>query len=120
MALQEVVATGCVELLAHDGAAEWVVAHRERLRHEVVGACATVAGILLGRGDAAGAALVARRGLALDRFQDELWRRLVEALGAQGLPAQAAAAGREYTAVLRELGVAVTSAAPGVRGVASP
>lgn len=104
-ALRDAVTHGAAELLAQDGAAEWVVAARERVRDGVVRACATVADLLAARGDAAGAVDAVRRGLVLDRFQDDLWRRLVSALVADGRPAAAAAARREYAAVLRELGV---------------
>lgn len=104
-ALREAVETGAAELLPQDGTAEWVVGPRERVRAGVVRACGALADLLAARGDAAGAVATVRRGLALDRFQDDLWRRLVSGLVADGHPAAAAAARREYAAVLVELGV---------------
>lgn len=103
--LRDAVDAGAAELLPQDGTAEWVVGARERVRAAVVRACATLADLLAARGDASGAVAAVRRGLALDRFQDDLWRRLVSGLVADGRPAAAAAARREYAAVLAELGV---------------
>ena len=56
---------------------------------------------------AAAAIQVTRHALALDRYQDGLWRRLIDALAADGQPAAAAAARREYAQVLAELDVPV-------------
>ncbi|GIG41159.1 BTAD domain-containing putative transcriptional regulator [Cellulomonas phragmiteti] len=111
-ALRDAVETGSAELLPQDGPAEWVVGARERVRAGVVRACATLADLLAARGDASGAVAAVRRGLALDRFQDDLWRRLVSGLVVDGRPAAAAAARREYAAVLRELGVAAPTPTP--------
>lgn len=108
--LEEAVHLGAAELLPQDGPAEWVVGPRERVRAGVLRACATLADLLTAHGDAAGAVAVVRRGLTLDRFQDDLWRRLVDALTDDDRPAAAAAARREYAAVLLELGV--TAAPP--------
>ncbi|MBD7918563.1 winged helix-turn-helix domain-containing protein [Cellulomonas sp. Sa3CUA2] len=115
VALHEAVEAGGAELLPQDGTAEWVVAPRELVRAGVVRACGALADLLAARGDAAGAVAAVRRGLALDRFQDHLWRRLVSGLVADGRPAAAAAARREYATVLSELGVAPV---PSVRAVA--
>lgn len=117
VALQRVVDVGAAELLPQDGTAEWVVGPRETVRAGVVRACATLADLLMARGDTAGAVAVVRRGLALDRFQDDLWRRLVSGLVTDGRPAAAAAARREYAAVLDELGVAPV---PATRTLAVP
>jgi len=103
--LRDAVEAGAAELLPQDGPAEWAVGMRERARAGVLRACATLADLLTEHGDASGAVAVVRRGLALDRFQDDLWRRLVRGLLADGRPAAAAAARRDYAAVLRELGV---------------
>ncbi|UZN02569.1 BTAD domain-containing putative transcriptional regulator [Cellulomonas sp. S1-8] len=105
--LREAVDTGTAELLPQDGPAEWVVGARERVRSGVLRACAALADLLTARGDTSGTVAVVRRGLALDRFQDDLWRRLVGGLVADGRPAAAAAARREYAAVLQELGVTI-------------
>lgn len=104
-ALRDAVDAGAAELLPQDGTAEWVVGARDSVRAGVVRACGALADLLGTRGDASGAVAAVRRGLALDRFQDDLWRRLVGGLVADGRPAAAAAARREYAAVLQELGV---------------
>ncbi|MCC2316295.1 BTAD domain-containing putative transcriptional regulator [Cellulomonas xiejunii] len=117
VALQRVVEAGAAELLPQDGTAEWVVGPRESVRADVVRACATLADLLMARGDTSGAVAAVRRGLVLDRFQDDLWRRLVSGLVTDGRPAAAAAARREYAAVLDELGVAP---APTARTLAVP
>jgi DNA-binding SARP family transcriptional activator len=97
------------ELLAEEGAAEWVLPERDRLRTAAVDAAQGRAELLLAAGDAAAAATEADRGLRLDQYRDELWRVSIAANEAAG---QRAAAGRvreRYDAVLRELGVTPSS-----------
>lgn len=92
-------------LLEEEGASEWVVLERDRLRllaADLIGAGARAA---LAMGTAADAQRLAERGLAIDRYGDRLWRVLIDALVALGDPAAAARATMQYEAVLAELGV---------------
>ncbi|MBN6544556.1 BTAD domain-containing putative transcriptional regulator, partial [Actinacidiphila bryophytorum] len=67
------------ELLPEDGPAEWVVPLREHYRSQAVRAAHTLAEVELDRGRPAAAAAAARAGLAVDPFQDAVWRLLVTA-----------------------------------------
>ena len=93
------------EVLPEDGPAEWVVAVRERVRVDGADVAARLAGLALEDGDAEAAYIAAERGLRVDRYRDDLWRRLVEAHRARGDQASAARAERDYALVLAELGV---------------
>jgi DNA-binding SARP family transcriptional activator len=93
------------DLLPEEGPAEWVMAERERHRAAAVGAATRLATFLLRRGDTAAAAAACHRGLAIDRYQDALWRLLIEVHGHDGAPAAAERVRRQYAAVLSELNV---------------
>jgi DNA-binding SARP family transcriptional activator len=95
------------DVLPDDGPAEWVTGERDEVRGSVVRACQTLADLCTAAGDGPAAIHVTRHALALDRYQDGLWRRLIDALTSDGQPAAAAAARREYAQVLAELGVPV-------------
>ena len=99
------------DLLADEGAGEWAVTLREQYRRTFVHACEALAVGHLRAGDDRAAAIVARRGLACDRYSDDLWRTLQYALTSAGLLAESARAEGEYRAVLLELGLAGTPAA---------
>lgn len=113
--LGRAVDAGGAELLPQDGPADWVVEARDRWRVAVLAACGPLADLHAARGDAPALTAVARRGLALDRFQDGLWQQLVRGLLEDGRPAEAESARREYAAVLAELGVPGTPALPAAR-----
>lgn len=93
------------ELLPEDGPSEWVVDERARRRGQALEVARVLAGILLDRGDAPGAARVCERGLTVDRYDDEMWRLRIRSLEAAGRKAAAAKAGRDYERILEELGV---------------
>ena len=93
------------DLLPDDGPAEWVTGERDEVRASVVRACESLAGLCAAAGDGHGAIQVTRHALMLDRYQDGLWTRLIDALTAVGQPAAAATARREYAQVLAELDV---------------
>ena len=93
------------ELLADEGAAEWVGAERDRLRLAATDASQLLAELLLEAGQFAEAAAEADRGLRIDPYRDALWRLLVSANTAAGDPAAARRSQERYDAVLRELGV---------------
>jgi DNA-binding SARP family transcriptional activator len=110
------VAELTADILPDDGPAEGVLAEREELRASVVRACQTLADLSAEAGDRTTAIQVTRHALALDRYQDGLWRRLVDALTADGQPAAAATARREYAQVLAELDVPVQPVIPVLAG----
>jgi DNA-binding SARP family transcriptional activator len=93
------------ELLADEGAAEWVTAERDRFRLAAADASQARAELLLEEGRAAEAATEADRGLRIDQYRDALWRLLVAANEAAGDLAAAARSQERYDAVLRDLGV---------------
>lgn len=93
------------ELLPEDGAAEWVVGERERLRLAASSAAADLARLELRRGDVAEALAAAGRSVGVHRFNDEAWRLLIEAHERHGDRAAAADALARYREVLAELGV---------------
>jgi DNA-binding SARP family transcriptional activator len=92
-------------LLPGDGPANWVVGRRSSLQVGAVDAATRLASLRLQRGDPQGAAEVARIGVSLDRYRDELWKLLIEAAERSGHHAEAGQARRAYAAVLEELGV---------------
>ncbi|MBW3615204.1 MAG: winged helix-turn-helix domain-containing protein [Actinobacteria bacterium] len=97
------------ELLADEGAAEWVLAERERYRLQAADASHGRAAILLGAGQPQAAATEADRGLRIDPYRDDLWRLLISAHHASGDPAAASKAQRRYDTVLRDLGLSPSS-----------
>jgi serine/threonine-protein kinase PknK len=101
------------DLLPEDGPADWVVERREGYRAEAAEAARSIAeeALLAGRLDEAVRA--ARRGLAIDRAYDPLWRLLIEGRERAGDTAAARRERREYELVLADL------ALPGRAPVAS-
>jgi DNA-binding SARP family transcriptional activator len=93
------------ELLPEDGAAEWIVARRERCRSDAVHAAQWLAEHRLSRGDTAGAAQAAAAGLRIDRYHDPLWRLLASAREQAGDHIAASRARADYARVLAELGL---------------
>jgi DNA-binding SARP family transcriptional activator len=103
-ALAEALRRYAGDLLPEEGAAEWVVAERDRLRVTA----ATVAETLarrLARHDPEAALDAARRAVELDAYRDGAWRLLAELHQATGDHAAAAAARDGHRKVLAELGV---------------
>lgn len=93
------------DVLPEDGPAEWVVGAREQVRVDAADVAARLAGLALQDGDPDAAYIAAERGLRVDRYRDDLWRRLVDAHRARGDQAAAARAERDYALILEELGV---------------
>jgi DNA-binding SARP family transcriptional activator len=93
------------DLLPEDGAAEWVLAHRERYRTMAVGAAAALAELELDRGELAAAVTAAERGVDIDRFHDGCWRALIRAHERRGDLAAAEQARAGYRTVLDSLGL---------------
>jgi DNA-binding SARP family transcriptional activator len=93
------------ELLADEGAAEWVTGERDRLRITAADASQLLAELHLEAGRPAEAANEADRGLRIDQYRDALWRLLIQAAEAAGDRAAARRHQDRYDAVLRDLGV---------------
>ncbi len=93
------------DLLPEEGPAEWVIEERDRCRFAAVDAVGRAAACALRAGDSERAAKLCRRGLAMDRYADPLWRTLLLALNASGDDAGAAVARDQYRDLLTELGV---------------
>jgi DNA-binding SARP family transcriptional activator len=93
------------DLLPEDGPAEWVVKARDQLRLQAAEAAQTEATFALEGGDAAGAAAACSWALAIDHYQDVLWRLLIKAHETAGDTASAHRAGQEYERILGELGL---------------
>ncbi|MBW3649207.1 MAG: winged helix-turn-helix domain-containing protein, partial [Actinobacteria bacterium] len=84
------------ELLADEGAAEWVLAERDRCRLQAADASHARAAMLLAAGQPKAAAAEADRGLRIDAYRDDLWRLLISAHRRSGDPAAATKAQRRY------------------------
>ncbi|MFJ6935441.1 BTAD domain-containing putative transcriptional regulator [Streptomyces sp. NPDC101132] len=93
------------ELLPEDGPAEWVVPIRERYRVQAVQAAQVLAEVELGRGRAEAAVAAASHALAVDPFQDAVWRLLIAAHLRAGDPVAARQAERRHARMLDSLGV---------------
>jgi DNA-binding SARP family transcriptional activator len=93
------------DLLPEDGPADWVVDHRERYRAGAVEAARAIAEDAAALGDLAEVVRVCRSALAIDRYQDSLWRLLIDAHELAGDPSAATRDRRDYAAVLDGLGV---------------
>lgn len=93
------------DLLSEDGPAEWVVMERERCRAQAVEAAQYLADAFRETGDLEAAVRACERGLRLDRFQDNLWRRLILAHRRAGNRAAEMKAHTTYYSVLAELGL---------------
>ena len=93
------------DLLPEDGPAEWLVEARERTRVAAVGAARTLAELRLRAEDHAGAIQACLRGLAVDRYDDGLWRLQVEAHDRAGDRSAAHRARRGYEQMLSDLGL---------------
>ena len=105
-ALEEALRRYTGELLPEEGAAEWVVGERDRLRVTAATAAETLARRLAGS-DPEAAVDAARRAVELDAYRDGAWRLLAELHEATGDQAAAHAARDGHRKVLEELGVAL-------------
>ncbi len=93
------------ELLADEGATEWVTPERDRIRLLAAEASLLRGQALLREGALADAAAEAERGLRIDQYGDGLWRLLIDAAEAGGDRAAARRHRERYEAILRDLGV---------------
>ncbi|MEX0789448.1 MAG: BTAD domain-containing putative transcriptional regulator [Actinomycetota bacterium] len=93
------------DLLSEDGPAEWVVMERERGRAQAVEAAQLLADACRESGELDDCVRACERGLRLDRFSDNLWRRLISAHQRAGNRAAEMKARLTYSAILAELGL---------------
>jgi DNA-binding SARP family transcriptional activator len=103
-ALREALDRYAGDLLPEEGAAEWVVGERERLRVTAATAAEALARRLADV-DAEAAVDAARRAVELDAYRDSAWRLLAELHETTGDQAAAHAARERHRKVLAELGV---------------
>jgi DNA-binding SARP family transcriptional activator len=93
------------DLLADEGAADWVAGERDRLRLAAADAAQLLAELHIEADRPSEAAAAADRGLRIDQYRDGLWRLLIQAAEAAGDRAAARRHQDRYAAVLRDLGV---------------
>jgi DNA-binding SARP family transcriptional activator len=103
-ALEDAMSAYGGELIPEAGPVDWVVGARRHLASRYADLTARLAE-LLAVDDPRRAVGVARAGLAVERYRDDLWKALIDAAERCGHHAEAEAARREYEAVLAELGV---------------
>ena len=104
-ALERAVAGYRGELLPEEGAAEWVVGERDRLRLAAATAGEALALCQATDGDTPSAVDTARECLRLDPYRDSGWRLLVDLHVQAGNQAAAQAARLQHGRVLAELGL---------------
>jgi DNA-binding SARP family transcriptional activator len=93
------------DLLPEEGPAEWVAERRDQYRAKALEAAEGLASEALLTGDLAACIRACHFGLALDRYQDALWRLLIAARERAGETGAASRDRREYALVLEALGV---------------
>jgi len=103
-AYRSAVAAYAGDLLPEDGPADWIVARRDRARADYVEAALGLAELVMAE-QPAEAAAVCVAALAIDAYQDSLWRLLVEARERAGDRAAAATARASYARMLADLGL---------------
>ena len=101
------------DLLPEEGPADWIVARREHYREAAVEAAEGLATESMLVADYATAVRACRLGLEIDRYQDSLWRILIEARDRAGDASAATRDRREYAAILEGLGVGAMQAPMG-------
>ncbi len=92
------------QMLTDLGPEEWVIKPREEASQEVVSASIELARLCLDSSDAPVALWATEKGLAADRYRDELWQLAIEAHNALGNRAAAKKTASQYKEVLDELG----------------
>ena len=93
------------ELLPEEGPADWIVTRRDHYREAAVEAAGELASESMLAADYGTAVRACRSGLEIDRYQDSLWRMLIEARDRAGDTGAASRDRREYAAILEGLGV---------------
>jgi DNA-binding SARP family transcriptional activator len=102
VAFENGASIGLKQLLPEDGSAEWVVERRGSVRARLVEASRSLARHLVTSSQCELAAEVATSGLAADRYDDALWRVLIDAREKAGDGAGARRAQADYRAMVLE------------------
>jgi DNA-binding SARP family transcriptional activator len=93
------------DLLTEEGPSEWIVAHRDRLRHEAVNAAIAAAEIALATDRHADAVAACERAVILDPCADRAWELMTSAFERSGSRASAQRARQAYLDVQQKLGI---------------
>lgn len=107
-AFEQAAVFGTQDFLPEDGSAEWVTQRRGRSRAALTDAARPLAKLLLSRAQNQAAAQVCAKALEGDRYDDELWRLLIQAREKGGDEAGSRRAHTEYRRVVAELDVPAT------------
>lgn len=102
-AFEEAATLATQDLLPEDGSADWVIRRRGRSRAALTDAARPLAELLLYRSQNQAAAHVCVKALAGDRYDDELWRLLIQAREKAGDEAGSRLAHTEYRKLVAEL-----------------
>lgn len=94
------------DLLTEEGPSEWIVAHRDRLRHEAVNAAIAAAEIALATDRHSDVVAACERAVILDPCADRAWRLMTSAFERSGSRASAQRARQAYLDVQQKLGIA--------------
>lgn len=103
LTFQEAESIAEKELLPEDGSADWVIQRRERMRAGLVDTGGSLAKNLLAKAEPGLAVQVSISALNADRYDDALWRTLIEARKMAGDEAGARRAQSEYRKMVSEL-----------------
>ena len=107
-AFEQAAVFGTQDFLPEDGSAEWVTQRRGRSRAALTDAARPLAKLLLSRAQNQAAAQVCAKALEGDRYDDELWRLLIQAREKGGDEAGSRRAHTEYRRLVAELDVRAT------------
>lgn len=102
-AYRTAAAMAAKELLPEEGSVDWIVQRRERVHAALSEVGHTLARQLIAAGSAGVAADVAATALARDRYDDEMWRLLIQARERAGDGAGARRAQSDYRKLVSEL-----------------
>jgi DNA-binding SARP family transcriptional activator len=97
------------QLLPEEGSADWIVLRRERCRTALLAAAQQVGVLLMQQAQPSTAARICMAGLAIDRYDDALWRLVITARQQAGDMVAASRAESDYRQMLTELGVTSTA-----------
>jgi DNA-binding SARP family transcriptional activator len=107
-AFRHAAEVGLAQLLPEDGSAPWIVHRRQRARTALLEASQRLARVLVTRAKPSAAIEVCVAGLIADRYDDALWRLLIEAREEAGDRVAARRDAADYRAMLSELGIGPT------------
>ena len=106
-AAQRVLSLYAGELLLEEGPSTWAVRERDERQHAYLAASRHLAVVRSSQNDWDAAIVLCRQGLRMDRYQDELWRLLLNALESAGRSVDLERAKLDYEALLLEMSIPV-------------